>query len=126
MCLIPPDYSADQGARFEIHFEKARGFHGPEAEPFEARLIGEQWSEAEIRSGDDDETLVTLHKSGLSVREISDRTGVPRSTVHRRLQDRPTGQTLSASRGTVPEHRTNGSFRTAGTSGTLGTEINAQ
>jgi hypothetical protein len=122
----PPDYSADQGARFEIHFEKARGFHGPEAEPFEARLIGEQWSEAEIRSGDDDETLRALHKSGLSVREISDRTGVPRSTVHRRLQDCPTGQTLGASRGTVPEHRTNGSFRTSGTSGTHGTATNAQ
>jgi hypothetical protein len=122
----PPDYSADQGARFEIHFEKARGFHGPEAEPFEARLIGEQWSEAEIRSGDDDETLAALHKSGLSVREISDRTGVPRSTVHRRLQDRPTGQTLGASRGTVPEHRTNGSFPASGTSGTLGTATNAQ
>jgi hypothetical protein len=121
----PPDYSADQGARFEIHFEKARGFHGPEAEPFEARLTGEQWSESEIRSGDDDETLAALRKSGLSVREISDRTGVPRSTVHRRLQDFPTGQTLGASRGTVPEHHTNGSFRTLGTSGTHGLTANA-
>jgi AAA domain len=27
----PPDYSADQGARFEIHFEKTRGFYGEDA-----------------------------------------------------------------------------------------------
>ena len=32
----PTDYTAEQGARFEIHFEKARGFMGPEAQPFEA------------------------------------------------------------------------------------------
>ena len=29
----PPDYSAEQGCRFELHFEKTRGFHGPDAEP---------------------------------------------------------------------------------------------
>jgi len=34
----PPDYTADQGARFEIHFEKARGFYGEESKPFKARL----------------------------------------------------------------------------------------
>ena len=38
----PPDYSADQGCRFELHFEKNRGFHGADAEPFEARLVGNQ------------------------------------------------------------------------------------
>jgi putative DNA primase/helicase len=81
----PPDYQADQGARFEIHFEKARGFYGPDAESFGARLIGEQWVESPIKSGDDLETLRTLKASGMSIREISDRTGVPRTTVHRKL-----------------------------------------
>jgi hypothetical protein len=33
----PADYRPDQGARFEIHFEKHRGFHGADTEPFEAR-----------------------------------------------------------------------------------------
>jgi AAA domain len=33
----PQDYRRDQGARFELHFEKSRGFHGPDAESFEAR-----------------------------------------------------------------------------------------
>jgi hypothetical protein len=81
----PPDHSAEQGARFEVHFEKSRGFYGPDAEPFEAQLIGNQWLVAPIKSGDDDETLRALKRQGLSIREISERTGVPRSTVHRKL-----------------------------------------
>jgi putative DNA primase/helicase len=81
----PPDYQADQGARFEIHFEKSRGFFGPEAEPFEVRLTGETWQESEIRSGDDLETLNALRQQGLSVRDIADRTGLSKSTVARKL-----------------------------------------
>jgi hypothetical protein len=36
----PGDYQASQGARFEVHFEKARGFSGAEAEPLVAQLEG--------------------------------------------------------------------------------------
>jgi hypothetical protein len=81
----PPDYSPAQGARFEVHFEKARGFYGPEAEPFEARLVEREWAINPIKSGDDEATLKALHEQGMSVRDIADRTGVPRSTVHRKL-----------------------------------------
>lgn len=81
----PPDYQPDQGARFEVHFEKARGFYGPEAEPFEAKLIGSQWELSDIKSGDDDETLLALRKQGMSVRDIAERTGLSKSTVQRRL-----------------------------------------
>lgn len=35
----PPDYKTEDGAAFEIHFEKSRGFYGKDAEPFEAKLI---------------------------------------------------------------------------------------
>ena len=35
----------DQGARFEVHFQKNRGFFGQDAEPFECHLIdGERWN----------------------------------------------------------------------------------
>jgi putative DNA primase/helicase len=82
----PPDYQADQGARFEIHFEKARGFHGPDAEPFEARLIGDQqWQESAIKTGDDQDTLAALRQQGLSVRDIAERTGLSKSNVQRKL-----------------------------------------
>jgi hypothetical protein len=40
----PSDYCAPQGARFEVHLEKARGVHGDQAKPFEAQL--------EIRAGE--------------------------------------------------------------------------
>jgi hypothetical protein len=81
----PPDYSAEQGCRFELHFEKTRGFHGPDAEPFEARLSGNQWAISDIKTGDDPDTLNALRKQGMSIRGIAERTGLPKTTVARRL-----------------------------------------
>ena len=34
----PSDYIPTEGAKFEVHFEKARGIHGDKAKPFEAKL----------------------------------------------------------------------------------------
>ena len=34
----PQQYSPADGARFEVHFEKTRGFDGDDAKPFEATL----------------------------------------------------------------------------------------
>jgi putative DNA primase/helicase len=82
----PPDYSPADGARFEVHFEKSRGFYGPDAAPFEAHLIGQHWKVDSIKSGDDVETLKALHGQGLSVRDIAERTGLSKSTVQRRLE----------------------------------------
>ena len=81
----PPDYTADQGARFEVVYEKTRGFYGPDAAPFEAALVDGKWTTGDIKPADSDEALKALHKSGLSIREISERTGVPRSTISRKL-----------------------------------------
>src|SRR5215831_12894374 len=53
----PPDYLVEQGARFEVHFEKSRGFYGSDAEPFETRLLGDQWTISPIKVGDDLDTL---------------------------------------------------------------------
>lgn len=83
----PPDYTADQGCRLEVRFTKSRGFHGTDAEPFEARLTGNTWELSDIKAGDDDDTLKTLRKQGLTIRDIADRTGLSKSTVSRRLGD---------------------------------------
>lgn len=34
----PPNYSPEEGAAFEVHFEKARGMHGVDAKPFAVQL----------------------------------------------------------------------------------------
>lgn len=84
----PIDYDASQGARFEVHFGKARGFWGEDAEPFEAMLVDGKWAIGEIVIDDSAETLRALKESGLSIREIADRTGTPRSTVADKLKRR--------------------------------------
>jgi hypothetical protein len=81
----PPDYSAEQGCRFELRFEKSRGFYGDQAEPFEAQLIGNSWCVSEIKASDDIEALKSLRAQGLSFREIAERTNLDKSTVARRL-----------------------------------------
>jgi ribosomal protein S11 len=81
----PPGYQANEGARFEVRFSKSRGFYGEDAEPFEARFADCGWSTSEIVADDSDSALAALQAEGLSIREITDRTGVPRSTVARRL-----------------------------------------
>jgi RecA-family ATPase len=81
----PVDYDASQGARFEVHFTKARGFYGADAQPFEARLIDGRWEIGEIVRDDSDDTLRALKAQGLSLRDIADRTGLSKDTVKRKL-----------------------------------------
>jgi putative DNA primase/helicase len=82
----PSDYEAPQGARFEVHFEKARGIHGHLAKPFEARLEmvegAASWTIREIEDVNLARVKALLEDS-LSIREIADETGIPKSTVHR-------------------------------------------
>ena len=38
----PQDYDPKDGAVFEVHFEKSRGIHGEDVEPFEAKLTTDE------------------------------------------------------------------------------------
>ena len=78
----PADHQADQGARFEVHFEKNRGFHGDDAKPFEASLGAMGWTTRDLADADM-ARVVVLSAENMSVREIAQETGIPKSRVSR-------------------------------------------
>lgn len=85
----PQDYLPGQGARFEIHFDKARGFFGDTAQPFEAAYEVEQgaavWSHKNIESGTM-EIVIAACQQNMSVRKIEQEYGIPKSTAARLRQ----------------------------------------
>ncbi len=78
----PTDYQPDQGARFEVHFEKNRGFHGDDAKAFEAALGTGGWTMRDLADADM-ARVVVLTADGMSVREIAQETGWAKSRVSR-------------------------------------------
>ena len=88
----PLAHSGSEGACFEVHFEKNRGFYGAETEPFQARLKDGLWEKGEIDFGENDERVFNLIDSGLSVREVAEKTGYSKSTVARLNQARRAGR----------------------------------
>ncbi len=82
----PRDYSSDQGARFELHFEKARGIFGDAARTFEARYELRDnvaiWSRAGITDVELARVVAAL-QDGLTIRNAADELGMHRSKVER-------------------------------------------
>jgi putative DNA primase/helicase len=81
----PADHQPDQGARFEVHYEKSRGFHGEDAKPFEAALGAAGWATRDLADVDL-ARVATLTSDGLSVRDIETETGFSKSRVSRLQQ----------------------------------------
>ena len=81
----PPEYESDQGARFEVHFTKARHLTGNDAQPFEAKLLNGKWSHLSIEDAEMKKVL-ELKAEGLSCREIQEETGISKSRVQRMLK----------------------------------------
>ena len=86
----PSNYMPNDGAVFEIHYIKNRGFYGEEAEPFEASLFANgdalEWTFRKIAKRDF-ERVVELYKDGMTnQREIANEVGVAASTVNRYLK----------------------------------------
>lgn len=88
----PESYDPREGARFEVHYEKARSFYGEEAAPFEAWLKEEDgkliWQVGNIEDSYIDKVLA-LKKEGLTQRDIARETGLSPATVNRRLKQAP-------------------------------------
>ena len=81
----PSDYKAEDGAAFEIHYEKSRGFYGDDAAPFEAQLITDEhnhqcWAMSSLEDSTF-ERVVRLLNDGLSQIDIVAELHLAKSTV---------------------------------------------
>ena len=86
----PSDYESEQGARFEIRFEKNRGFYGEDAEPLEAQLAtdtsgNQQWSYKSLEDAIHAQ-IISLYNEGLSQKEIAAEVDRNKSTVSRHIK----------------------------------------
>lgn len=86
----PGDYRPEEGARFEVHFEKSRGIHGDDVKPFEAYLKygpdGNQiWTVKSIEDSLTDR-VARLLLEGVPQGEIAEELGVTKGTVSKHKQ----------------------------------------
>jgi putative DNA primase/helicase len=86
----PNSYSQTEGLRAEVHFDKARGFFGKDADPFEISLTNGKesapaWTQKEIT-----DTLfsqaVELFKTEASLQEVMDELKIKRSKAYELLK----------------------------------------
>ena len=83
----PADYTQSQGARFELHVEKARGLAGPALEPIEVQLslapdgpIHWQWGPL---AEQDLDRVMALLRQGLNPNQIARELGFSKSKAYR-------------------------------------------
>lgn len=81
------DYRPEDGAAFEVHFEKSRGIHGEDVAPFEARLVTDPRGVATWTTRTLEEStfgkVVDLLNEGLSQKEIAEELNLNKSTISR-------------------------------------------
>jgi len=81
----PADYSPEQGARFEVHFEKARMLYGDDVKPFEANLVtkadgSHEWTMKDLELSLT-ERVADLLNEGIKQNEIPEMLGIAKGTV---------------------------------------------
>lgn len=90
ICLKNPSgYRADQGANFEVIFEKTRHFAGPAALPFQVKLRVEEdglwyWDISDIETDPTVMRTAELLKQGCTFKQIQEQTGLTKSQVESR------------------------------------------
>lgn len=91
----PEDYSPEEGARFEVHYEKARNFYGEAAEPFEVQLKEENdryfWVVKDIEDDEETKKIVELYQEGKSQRDIAAKLKMSVSTANKKIQKAKAG-----------------------------------
>jgi hypothetical protein len=83
----PPDYDPADGARFEIHYEKARHLFGTEVDPIEAKLTVDEggqstWAWGSV-SGSTYDRVISLANEGFTQTKIAEKLGIDKSNVSR-------------------------------------------
>jgi hypothetical protein len=78
----PEDYEPSDGARFVVTFTKSRGFHGSDADPFEATLNDGDWACVESKDILDAQVRA-LMAQGMTVRDMASELNVSKSKISR-------------------------------------------
>src|SRR5262249_54949829 len=83
----PHDYAPSEGARFELHFEKARGLLGDAVEPIEVRMLPDHEGRITWDWGRVDEMelrrVETLLRQGLKPYQIARELGMSKNKAYR-------------------------------------------
>jgi putative DNA primase/helicase len=83
----PADYASAEGCRLEIHYEKARGLFGAEAEPFEARMElcdgRAVWTMRDLANANLARARELFGGCELSIRDVAEELGISKSTAQR-------------------------------------------
>jgi putative DNA primase/helicase len=92
LCLKhPPNYQANQGALFEVVYEKTRHFAGDEAMPFQVKLRKTEdglfiWDVDAVEIDPEVLAVAELSKNGHTIAEIMKKTGLTKGKVEGRLK----------------------------------------
>lgn len=82
----PGDYHGTQGARFEVHYDKARGLFGDDVKPFEAQLTTRDaaaiWTMRDIEDAIEGRAAA-LFEEGLTVRDVASELDISKSKAGR-------------------------------------------
>jgi putative DNA primase/helicase len=87
----PSGYSAVEGLKAELRYEKSRGLYGVSVDPLEIELRSDingvtTWAYRPLTDSQRRE-VVELRALGLSIRDIAEETSIPKSTVSRWLKE---------------------------------------
>jgi 5S rRNA maturation endonuclease (ribonuclease M5) len=87
----PLDYKPDEGARFEVHFEKARSFYGKDAAPFQVHLENTKdnslnWIISDITVNEEIYSVVKMRNEGKTISQITEETNLSKSKVETRIK----------------------------------------
>ena len=87
----PDGYRPEDGASFEINFEKSRHFYGEDAESFCAQLMLDEedfqkWGYSDVPIDPEVEMIAKLKSQGMTIEQIVEKTGLTKSKVETRLK----------------------------------------